>query len=93
MKQAFRVASYDSPNKRKCIIFDLQKVLHTVSGENSDLYNYSKFSVYNLSCYVVSKQGYCFVRNETIAKRVLNEIASCNFKLVSLHCTEDDIEI
>ena len=26
-------------------------------------------------------------------KRVLNEIASCNFKLVSLHCTEDDIEI
>ena len=94
VKQAFKVAANDSPNKRKCIVFDLQKVLQAPLGENSDFYYYSKFSVYDLSCYgVTSKQGYCFVWNETIAKRGPNEIASCIFKFISLCCTEDDIEI
>lgn len=93
VKEAFKVAANDSPDKRKYIVFDLQKVFQTPSGENLDFYYYSKFAVYNLSCYnVTSKQGYCFTWNKTIAKRGSNEIACCIFKFISLYCTENYIE-
>ena len=69
--------------------FDLQKMLQTPYGETGELYYYSKFAVYNLTCFdMVSRQGYCFVWDETIAKRGASEISSCLYSLFADHCTK-----
>ena len=74
--------------------FDLQKVLYTPFGENGLLYYYSKLAVYNLTLFdLTQKQGYCFIWNETIAKRGASEISSCLLKLNELYCSTDNMEL
>ena len=78
----------------QCFTFDLQKVLQTPFGETGELYYYSKFAVYNFTCFdVARKQGDCFVWDETIAKRGASEVSSCMHKLVEEHCTKEKNEL
>ena len=78
----------------QCFAFDLQKVLQTPYGETGKLYYYSKFAVYNLTCFdMVSRQGYCFVWDETIAKRGASEISGCLYSLFADHCTKPNTEM
>ena len=70
------------------LCFDLQKVLPTPYGEHADFYYVSKLSTYNFTCYDLhSKQGFCYVWDETVAKRGASEIGSCMYKHISLNCT------
>ncbi len=60
------------------ITFDLQAVLNTPSIQTGLLYYSRKLSVYNLTVYsIASKKGYCYVWDETQAKRGTAEISSC----------------
>ena len=78
----------------QCFAIDLQEVLQTPFGETGELYYYSKFAVYNFTCFnVASKPGYCYVWDETIAKRGASEVSSCLFKLVEEHCAKEDTEL
>lgn len=65
--------------------FDLQKVLTALQGESSSFYYKRKFATYNLTVYDIGKKlGYCFIWNESEAKRGANEIATCLLKFMTL---------
>jgi len=64
--------------------FDLQKVLTAPRGESSSFYYKRKFATYNLTVYDIGKKsGYCFMWNESEAKRGANEIATCLIKFMT----------
>jgi len=64
-------------------VFDLQKVLTTPQSEASSFYYKRKFAVYNFTIFDIGKKlGYCYVWNESEAKRGSNEIATCLLKFV-----------
>ena len=63
--------------------FDLEKVLNCPHAEASSFYYHRKLSLYNLTCYCLgSGSAYCYLWNETQAKRGCNEIASCLLKFL-----------
>jgi len=63
--------------------FDLEKVLNCPHVEASSYYYHRKLSLYNLSVYSLgSGDVYCYLWNETQAKRGANEIASCLLKFL-----------
>ena len=94
MKETYKIEGNRSATRNLQLYpFDLQKVLHTPFGENSLLYYYSKLAVYNFTSFdLIHKQGYCFILNETIAKRGASEISSL-LKLIELYCTTDNMEL
>jgi len=58
--------------------FDLQAILIIPDGEISNFYYKRRLAMYNLTfCNMKNGDGACYVWNETIAKRVANEIGSC----------------
>lgn len=64
-------------------VFDLQKVLTTPQSEASSFYYKRKFAVYNFTIFDIGKKlGYCYVWNESEAKRGSNEIATCLLKFM-----------
>lgn len=66
-----------------CATFDLQKVLSCPHGQMSILYYKRKLSCYNLTVFdAASKEGFCYVWDETIAKRGANEISSCVYDFI-----------
>jgi len=59
-------------------VFDLEKVLTTPQGETSTFYYKRKFATYNFTIYDIGKrEGFCYIWNESDAKRGANEIATC----------------
>jgi len=71
-------------NPELCVaVFDLQKVLNTPQGEASSFYYKRKFAVYNFTVYDIGKKlGYCYMWNESEAKRGSNEIGTCLMKFL-----------
>jgi len=64
-------------------IFDSQKVLTTPQSEASSFYYKRKFAVYNFTIFDIGKRsGYCYVWDESEAKRGSNEIATCLLKFM-----------
>ncbi|XP_053395869.1 uncharacterized protein LOC128556009 [Mercenaria mercenaria] len=60
--------------------FDLQQVITLPKAKQSSMYYASKLNNYNLSVYSLgSKEAYCYLWNETTAKRGSCEISSCVF--------------
>lgn len=58
--------------------FDLEKVLTMPRSESSSFFYKRKVSLYNFTIYdLVTREGFCFVWDETIGKRGANEISSC----------------
>ena len=71
-------------NKKMCVAFDLQKVLIEPYGDHALFYYKRNLSIYNLTlCNLVTKQGYCCVWDQTIAKRGSNEVSSCLYNYVN----------
>ena len=95
MKETYKIEGNRSATRNLQIYaFVLRKVLHTPFGENGLLYYYSKLAVYNCASFdLIQKQGYCFIWNETIAKRGASEISNCLIKLIELYCTTDSMEL
>lgn len=63
---------------------DLEKVLVTPQGEGSNFFYKRKFAVYNFTVYDIGKKmGYCFIRDESQAKRGANDIATCDILQMS----------
>ena len=88
LKETRKLAANDNPDQ-KVLCFDLQKVLPTPYGENGALYYFSKFSVYNFTCFdLIFKQGYCYMWDESIAKRGASEVASCIYSHINDHCKD-----
>lgn len=57
-------------------MYDLQAVL--ICPDVSQFYYKSMLATYNFSIFnIVPKQGYCYVWNESCAKRGANEISTC----------------
>lgn len=72
--------------------FDLEKVLTTPQGETSTFYNKRKLSTYNFTIYDIGKkEGFCYMWNESDAKRGANEIATCLFMFLKQK-KDDDIQ-
>ncbi|KAF2883687.1 hypothetical protein ILUMI_22502 [Ignelater luminosus] len=65
-------------DKNKMVaMYDLQAVLPTPSEDISTFYYKSKLATYISTVYeIVPKQGYCYIWNETCAKRGANEIGT-----------------
>ena len=95
MKETYKIEGNRSVIRNlQVYAFDFQKVLHTPFGKNGQLYYYSKLPVYNFTSFdLIQKQGYCFIWNETVAKRGASEISSCLLKLIELYCTTDNMEL
>ena len=73
-----------NPEESMVISFDLQKVLATPFGDNGDFYYVSKLSTYNFTCYYFrTKQVYCFILGQTVAKRVACEVSSSLYLLLN----------
>lgn len=69
--------------------FDLQKVFFSPYGENGEFIFRRKHRAYNLSIFQsVAKIGYCYVWDETIAKKGASEVASCVFKFIETKVAE-----
>ncbi|XP_031331858.1 uncharacterized protein LOC116162382 [Photinus pyralis] len=69
-------------------VYDLQAVLPSPCGTTSDFFYKSKLSTLNLTFFnIVKKLGYCYVWDETIAKRGANEIGSFVLHFLSNFCT------
>nr|CAI5822548.1 unnamed protein product [Callosobruchus analis] len=63
--------------------FDLQKVILVPQCERPPFYYKCKLSTYNFTVFDVnSKEGFCYIWTEQIAKRGGNEIASCLFDFI-----------
>ncbi|KAL4719252.1 hypothetical protein ACJJTC_018955 [Scirpophaga incertulas] len=82
-----------SNNKVACIVFDFQKVLSAPHGNISIYYYRRKLNVYNFTIFeLASKEAFCYMWDEQIAKRGANEVASCLYdffsKLVSKGISE-----
>jgi hypothetical protein len=60
--------------------FDLQSLLQVPSGQTNMLYYKRKLTLYNLTVYDGSQNGYCFLWPETDGKRGSNEIGSIIYK-------------
>lgn len=74
-----------------CVLQFLQKVLNTPQGEASSFYYKRKFATYNLMIYDIGKKmGYCYVWNESEAKRGSNEIGTCLLKFIK-HMTKKGV--
>lgn len=71
-------------DKTVCVAnVDLQKVLSLPKAEISCLYYKRKVSVYNFTIFnMANHDGFCYVWDETTAKRGANEIASCIFSFL-----------
>ena len=78
-----------------CLVVTAQPCMEWIPmKKKSEFYYCNKFSVYNLSCVDLStKQGYCCVWDESIARRGANEIVSCLYKLIEFHCSCDSMEL
>ncbi|XP_072387122.1 uncharacterized protein [Diabrotica undecimpunctata] len=72
--------------------YDLQAVLQTPCGDVSMFYYKRRLNVYNFTLFDnVSKQGYCFMWNESVAKRGSNEIASCVYYYMTNHAISKNL--
>lgn len=73
-----------SDNTKACIVFDFQKVLTSPHGNTSIYYYKRKLNVYNFTVYnMSSKEAFCYMWDEQIAKRGANEVASCLYDFLS----------
>ena len=62
----------------RSINFDLQSVLYTPCSAVGPLFYKRKLAVYNFTIYEqITHEGFCFLWNETIAKRGSDEVGSC----------------
>lgn len=78
----------DHSEIKKCTAFDLQKALILPYGEHSGFYYTQNFSVYNFTLMdMVSKQGYCYMWDQTIPKHGSSGTASYIYSYI-----KDDIE-
>ena len=77
LKHELSELSKDPKNKILCFSFDLEKVLYTPCSKVSVLYYKRKLSTYNFTVYNhATKDGHCYMWNESIAARGSNEVAS-----------------
>lgn len=65
-------------------MFDLEKVLQTPQSEVSSFYYKRKLLTYNFTIYTGTKEGYCFMWDESIGKRGSNEISTCILKFIKI---------
>ncbi|KAK3918333.1 UDP-3-O-acylglucosamine N-acyltransferase, partial [Frankliniella fusca] len=77
-------------DKTFCVAsFDLQKVFFCPYGENGEYIFRRKLRCYNLSVFQsVAKIGYCFVWDETAAKKGSIEISSCVWAFIEMKVAE-----
>lgn len=80
LKNSDKTEAIQSNGTILCATFDFQKVLTCPHGQMSILYYKRKLSCYNFTIYdMVTKEGYCYVWDESVAKRGANEVARCLF--------------
>ena len=78
IKTNAKVAAAADPQKLGVFAFDLQKVLNVPHGDNGLFYYSRRLSVYNLTVTdLVTKDGFCYTWDQTVAQRGANEISSC----------------
>ncbi|CAH1163388.1 unnamed protein product [Phaedon cochleariae] len=65
--------------------YDLEKILSTPMSEVSLFYYKRKLAVYNLTIFDVGKsEGFCYIWDETIAKKGANEVSSAVFMFIEM---------
>lgn len=76
----------NSENKNLIVaVYDLEAVLQCPRGEASGFYYVSKINVFNFTLYELKSKNpdvYCYVWDETQAKRGANEIGTCVLKYI-----------
>uniref|UniRef100_A0A6P7GQ04 Uncharacterized protein LOC114345060 n=1 Tax=Diabrotica virgifera virgifera TaxID=50390 RepID=A0A6P7GQ04_DIAVI len=83
LKKSDRTEAIQSNGSIICATFDFQKVLTCPHGQMSILYYKRKLSCYNFTVYdMAAKEGYCYVWDESVAKRGTNEVASCLYNFM-----------
>lgn len=83
MKEADKRDAVNSNGNIVSATFDFQKVLSCPHGQMSTLYYKRKLSYYNFTIYnMADKNGYCYVWDESVAKRGANEVASCVYDFI-----------
>lgn len=83
LKKSDKTKAMQSNGTIICATFDFQKVLTCPHGQISVLYYKRKLSCYNFTIYDVgAKDGYCYVWDESIAKRGANEVAICLYNFL-----------
>ncbi|XP_072168628.1 uncharacterized protein, partial [Diadema setosum] len=64
-------------DNHSCGVFDLQQVLYLPKSNRNELFYRRRLACYNLTIYDMStRDGICYLSNETLTKRGSNEIAS-----------------
>ena len=77
-------------SNQRVIAFDLEKVLTCPKGENSLFFYKRKMHCYNLTITdLVTGEAYCYVWDQTQGQRGANEIASCLYAYLNVHCKEE----
>ena len=81
-KEADKVKSIECKDKSfQSFSFDLQSVLYTPCSDVSSMYYSRKLSVYNFTVYNQgTKEGKCYMWDESHGNRGANEIGTCLFK-------------
>ncbi|KAG6457883.1 uncharacterized protein LOC119190807 [Manduca sexta] len=83
LKNTDKNDAINSNGRIVCATFDFQKVLSCPHGQMSVLYYKRKLSCYNFTIYDMAvKQGYCYMWDESVAKRGANEVASCVYDFI-----------
>ena len=76
-------------NSLVCACFDLQEILVTPRSFESCLYYKRRLNTFNFSLYDLgTKDGFCFVWNETISNRGACEISSCVYHFIKKKVSE-----
>lgn len=94
-KKKFAEDQENKDSKFLCVSFDLQKVLNTPCGKSMLLYYSRKIAVYNFTAYESrTKNGYCYIWDETNGKKGSNEICTSLMQyLTYIDETMPEIEI
>lgn len=81
-----------SNSNLKVVVFDLQAVLPTPSGEISTFYYKCRLNCYNFTIFEIStKSGFCYFWHEAIARRGANDIGSCLLDYLQKYCQNKNV--
>lgn len=83
IKEYDKNAAIDSNGSIVSAVYDFQKILNTPTANVSVFYYSRKFSTYNFTIYdLATRDGICYVWDETIAKKGADEVCSCLLKFI-----------
>ena len=85
VKNNIKKMAKEDPKILACT-FDLEALWYTTCSKVSTLFYKRKLCTYNVTMFnLASKEGYCLLWDETVAKRGSNEIGSASMKYIKKH--------